>query len=173
MKPNLTVILIILFLAGCKTSHPTLEDESFYNLINVHFPNPGTEVRIYKKTINQGQLDIKSRISFENLNHNVTATGGRIIFEEILTESDLDFLKGQIAGLQKRKINPQHLNFSVRLVSKKDAPGTWHFSEPLFTPDGEYAFIFRWKGSGGESFSVFRKEGPHWKFLCEVVLSLV
>ncbi len=172
MKKYIPTIIILLFLTSCKTPQPALENRDFYTMLNLLFQEPKSgEVVIYHKTINEGRVAIKDQIKYEKLNANFPVSGGRIDFENLMTQEDLNFLKGEVEDLKERKVNPQFLNFPVRLVKKKSSNSLIHyFSEPLFTRDKKLAFIFRKAGSGGESFSVFEKVDSDWKFFCTVVL---
>ena len=92
----LTSILLLLFLTGCKTPQPALEDEDFYTLINLLFQKSELEeVAIFHKTINESQVDLKDELRFEKINANFPVSGGRIHFEDILTQADL------FSGIQK------------------------------------------------------------------------
>ncbi len=174
MKAIIKTILIFILLVGCKPTKVELQDKEFYSLLNAQYKNISTKgIPIFYKTINTNLGDIKDRITFEKLNFNVTLSGERIVFENLMTQKDLDYLKGQIEGLGESQIDPQQLDFPVRLIRKKEVPYTYHFSEPFFTQNKELAFIFRGKASGGDSFIVFQKKGGQWSFLCEVVLSMV
>lgn len=171
---NIITILIILCLTGCKTPQPALEEEDFYTLINLLSQESELrEVAIFHKTINEGRVDIKDQLRFGKLNANFPVSGGRIDFENILTQEDLDYLKSQIEDLGERKIDPQYFNFPVRLVKKNDNSIIYYYSEPFFTRDKNYAFIFRKAGSGGESFLIFEKVDGQWRALCTVALFFV
>ena len=174
MKPILKIILIILCLTGCKTPQPALEDDDFYALINLLFQKSEfKEVAIFHKTINEGRVDINDQLKFEKLNANFPVLGGRIDFEKIMTQEDLDFVKSQTEDLGERKIDTQFFNFPARLVKKNDESIIHYYSEPFFTRGKNYAFIFSKTGSGGESFMVFEKVDGQWKFLCSVALIFV
>ena len=174
MKTIIKTILIFILLVGCKPTKVELQDKEFYSLLNAQYKNISTtEIPIFYKTINKDLADIKEQIRFQKLNFNVTLSGERIVFENLMTQKDLDYLKEQIEDLGNRKIDPQHLSFPVNLVRKKNVPYSYHFSEPFFTQNMDFAFIFRRKGSGGDSFIVFQKKGGQWNFLCEVVLSMI
>ena len=174
VKTQIKTILFFILLVGCKSIKVDLQDQAFYTLLNTQYKSISKkEIPIFYKTINSNLGDIKDQIRFEKLNFNVTLSGERIVFENLMTQKDLDYLKAQIEGLGKSQIDPQQLDFPVRLIRKKEVPYTYHFSQPFFTRNKEFAFIFRGKASGGDSFIVFQKKEGQWSFLCEVVLSMV
>lgn len=171
LKYSQLLICLLIFL-GCKSYKTNIKSNDLTSIINSHFQNSKqAKIKIYYKTLTSKNVKWKENLKYDKLNYNFSPSGRMIDFTDILTRKDIEYLKHQTSNLRQEKIN--NLDSPAELVKNKNQANIWYFSQPIFTLNHNYAFIYEQKGESGESIAVCQRKNEKWEFMCEVPISIV